>query len=702
MIILITLTSRAARFVKTILGQERPTTAATLAHSLGVSERSIRYDLEAIDLWLKEHGLHLHRKPRVGIWVEGDDHVKAFALAKLSDDGKRWPLVASTQDRHQLILGWILSSLSPVSLQFLQQVMGISQRTLYYDLARLEKWLNDRSLRLVRKGGSLSIIGEEIRLREVLVEFLEWQPATTGLSTVFSNARNGLGSGPSHADPLTGRCVRNLLEQLDSQDALGRINGIVAAAQRAFDIHLEPSLAAALSTHILVILARAKQGRAAETDFNQLERLRQRSEWSIAAWIIRSLEQSFGLDLPPSEVGYVALYLTRSSPNETENADSARRWLLSQEEVALYARTIAEKAGLYLGFDLTKDVELRTGLIAHLFTSLEKIRVGFPVRNPLLSEIRARYPIIHSAARNATREAGAFIGLPVPDEEAGWVALHIGAALERLAQRARRWRGIVACASGVGVAQLMKARLSSEFPGSELTVLGVADEERLWETASKLRVDVVISTLDVRPGIVPVVLVSPFLTARDIQSVADVIHRRASAGEGELLDACRKNRLDEPAGGAPELRGPTLRALLREGLVRVNVEVASADEAIQIAGELLVQHELVTPDYPKAMIDLYHRLGPYIVVAPGVALPHASPADGAKGLGLAVVVLARPVVFGAPEKDPVSVVVTFASSDYTSHLRALIDLFHLLKMNLPKQLTKAGTPQEVIEILSQV
>ena len=113
------------------------------------------------------------------------------------------------------------------------------------------------------------------------------------------------------------------------------------------------------------------------------------------------------------------------------------------------------------------------------------------------------------------------------------------------------------------------------------------------------------------------------------------------------------------------------------GRVLVGVRAGSWEEAVRIAGRLLVDDGIVEERYVDAMVKVTQELGPYAVIAPGVAMPHARPEDGARGIGLSVVILSEGVNFGSPN-DPVYVVIGFAAKDKSSHLRVLQELAELL------------------------
>ena len=112
---------------------------------------------------------------------------------------------------------------------------------------------------------------------------------------------------------------------------------------------------------------------------------------------------------------------------------------------------------------------------------------------------------------------------------------------------------------------------------------------------------------------------------------------------------------------------------------RILVGASARDwvEAVRLAGELLARSGVVEERYVEAMVKVTEELGPYAVLAPGIAMPHARPEDGAREVGLSLVVLKEGVNFGSPN-DPVYVVIGFAAKDKTSHLKVLQQLAEFL------------------------
>src|SRR5690606_39952565 len=101
-------------------------------------------------------------------------------------------------------------------------------------------------------------------------------------------------------------------------------------------------------------------------------------------------------------------------------------------------------------------------------------------------------------------------------------------------------------------------------------------------------------------------------------------------------------------------------------------------------------------------IDMVRRHGPYVVLAPGIALPHARPEDGVVGVGVSVAVLSFPVEFGHPENDPVDVVIAFGSPDSEQHIDLLAALAGVLAEGLADRLRAASDATEPTKLVQDV
>ncbi|HHY34908.1 MAG TPA: PTS transporter subunit EIIA [Firmicutes bacterium] len=142
--------------------------------------------------------------------------------------------------------------------------------------------------------------------------------------------------------------------------------------------------------------------------------------------------------------------------------------------------------------------------------------------------------------------------------------------------------------------------------------------------------------------------------------------------------------------------------VLRKDHIALKVPARDWAEAVTEAGCLLVRTGAVESRYVPAMLGVIKELGPYVVIAPGVAMPHARPEDGVNETSLGIVTLVRPVDFGNPANDPVDIVIPLAAKDHDTHIDVLKELASFLgnEENV-RALREARTADEVLDLISK-
>lgn len=142
--------------------------------------------------------------------------------------------------------------------------------------------------------------------------------------------------------------------------------------------------------------------------------------------------------------------------------------------------------------------------------------------------------------------------------------------------------------------------------------------------------------------------------------------------------------------------------LLDSSLVQLDVTVDSWQSAIRCAAEPLVKNKFVTKEYPERVIEIAEKDGPYIVIAPHIALSHAAVSDGALKNGLGLTVLTEPVKFGNKVNDPVSIVFTLSSVGDDIHLSQMAALVNVLqKTRVIEKVTRSNDVNEVIDLFNE-
>lgn len=132
------------------------------------------------------------------------------------------------------------------------------------------------------------------------------------------------------------------------------------------------------------------------------------------------------------------------------------------------------------------------------------------------------------------------------------------------------------------------------------------------------------------------------------------------------------------AAGVASMRFAAVDEALGEGAIALGVSATDRTAAIRAAGDLLEATGRTTEAYTDEMVRAVEDHGPYIVIAPGIALAHGRPSVEVLETGLSLVTLAEPVVFGHATNDPVRLVIGLAAFDHNAHLGLMRELALLL------------------------
>jgi len=112
--------------------------------------------------------------------------------------------------------------------------------------------------------------------------------------------------------------------------------------------------------------------------------------------------------------------------------------------------------------------------------------------------------------------------------------------------------------------------------------------------------------------------------------------------------------------------------------IQIVDSVSDWKQAIRLSAQPLLAKETMTEAYIDAIFNSHQELGPYYVLAPGLAMPHARPEQGAIKNGLSLLHIKQGVSFDAEENDPVYVVIMLCALSGDEHINmitALADIF---------------------------
>ncbi|MGG5343491.1 PTS sugar transporter subunit IIA [Enterococcus sp. AZ192] len=104
------------------------------------------------------------------------------------------------------------------------------------------------------------------------------------------------------------------------------------------------------------------------------------------------------------------------------------------------------------------------------------------------------------------------------------------------------------------------------------------------------------------------------------------------------------------------------------------------EEAVVLSCQTLLEKKMITQQYVDEIVDCVKKYGPYIVIVPGVAMPHSSEdSQGVLGTAISFTKMKDEVVFeeGNPEKNA-SLFFTLAAKNSDEHVENISNLSEML------------------------
>ena len=142
--------------------------------------------------------------------------------------------------------------------------------------------------------------------------------------------------------------------------------------------------------------------------------------------------------------------------------------------------------------------------------------------------------------------------------------------------------------------------------------------------------------------------------------------------------------------------------LFTEKNIELDLISESPEEIIRAGGNLLMENGSVLEGYIDEMLNSYKKLKAYMVISPGIAIPHARPDTSAIKSGISFIRLKNPVFFGHPENDPVSLVFSIAGTSGDNHIELIQMLSEILfDKNIMNGLYNVKTKEDFLKLLSE-
>lgn len=630
------LSGRQREILLLLSRHKEPVTAEWIAKELSVSDRTIRKELKNMQADYNELGVSISPIKGKGYCLHILDHevFQQEINPLLTEDPQDF---SEQKARVYFLLKRLLLQEGYVKLEQFEREMYVSKSTIQKDLRLVREMLGKYRLSLmVKPHYGVNVAGSEYRKR-----------------LCFANYR--LMEEPSNPANNSRIADESFTEQ---------IKKIIINKVNVHKIEISDVALGNLTNHIVIACKRMEQGFAME-ELGQTIGDEHPFEKKVAMEIIEEVEALAGFAFPRAELEYIIIHLMGTKLLHENALTEYREFDETREIVSCMVARLKDE----LDWDFTSDREFLHALALHIRPAINRLRFEMNIRNPLVNDIKVKYPSAFEGAIIASICLEEWLSVKVEEDEIGYIALHIGVALERMKRKARKQkRVILVCASGVGSAKLLSYRLQEQF-SRELEIVDCINYYKLADYDLSA-IDLVISTIPISERLTaPVQVVSNFLEAEDIKGIK------------KRLLSPNKNNKD---------------SYLAEDHVFIGKKFETKEAVIAFLSNILYEQGLVSKEYGQLVLEREEIASTSFGNL--VAIPHPTIPE-TNDTFWTVCTLARPIIWN--ENQMVQVVCLLnisrdAKGDLEEMYEQLISIIEDKKVI--QQVIKAKSKTEVIRL----
>lgn len=584
------------RLVEALAGDDGWTTAGRLAERLGVSDRTVRtYVAQANrgDEDVVESGPGGYRLDRAA-WARRL-HARSGAPGAATPDGRRARLIRDLVDAPD-----------GLDVHDVAAAAHVSESTVEADLGRVRARLQGTGLVLEREGSTVRLAGAETAMRR-LVGSLVREEGRRGIRDL-SSLREGFA-------PIDG-FRRALLAGLDGagyapneyalDDVLLHVSIALDRVARDRTLDAEPS-GDAEQEGVAEQEGDAEAAATPTADAGSADR-----DEALAELVDELVVREFGVRLPPAELGHLARLIgTRAA---TRRSGATRAGVL---------REIVERISRDWLVELGDD-EFIERLALHVDNLAARAAEHSYSRNPLTASIKAAYPLIYDLSVYLASELARLEGITVNDDEIAYLAMHLGAQLERTRARGEVVRLAVVAPEYHDARALLVDRLRERLGDEVELTLGDPGDLDADAAGAAVGADLVVAVLPPRTPLPHIVTVSPIPTEADLERVRAEVAR--------LRRGRRRARL-----------ASTLSRTIGPDLFVRGVGGREREDVIRLLGDRLIEAGVIDHDYVRGALERERMSSTAFTDL--LAVPHAMTMSASRS-AIAIAIDERPIEWG--------------------------------------------------------
>mgnify|MGYP001308012178 CR=1 FL=1 len=187
-------------------------------------------------------------------------------------------------------------------------------------------------------------------------------------------------------------------------------------------------------------------------------------------------------------------------------------------EIDILVKKFIDNFNKKIDVDISKDKLLLDGILNHIKPTIYRLQNKIKLENSIFVEVLNSYPNIFYNTKNSLKDIEKFLGLEFSNDEVAFLAIYFKSAIDRNKYKRKNLKKVlVVCGYGYGTSSLLVQQLKEVYT---INIVKTIPRHLLEKTLQKEEVDLIISTVEIESSFsIPVVKVNSILTQEDINNL---------------------------------------------------------------------------------------------------------------------------------------------------------------------------------------
>lgn len=397
----------------------------------------------------------------------------------------------------------------------------------------------------------------------------------------------------------------NQLKNCFSNFDVDELYEIVTSTFRTHDYYLNDFVTVNLLLHLAIIIDREISGNPLNNVESYYDLERDHQEKALIDELCEQMETTFSIQLNKYEKFEVYM-LAKATANAAlpESKEELGR-VVGKELLDLIQYYVAQISSLYL-IDLQDDAFI-TPFALHLHNLLFRARMHRSIQNPMAESIKLNSPVVFDIAIFIGLDLMERYSLSINEDEMAFLAMHIGAEIERQSQNRSKIPAVLLCPEYRDMSNHVFNKLLLNYSNQINIIRSVHSEQEVKELQYYRILFTTIPLVEEYPSI-KVVQISPFNLSSSFESIQNTILQEQNEYKNKKL---RTN----------------FHTFFEKDLFVADSPMKTSEQIIHCLSEKLKAKHYVEADFEEKILKREHAA---TTAFANIAIPHSMEMDAIK------------------------------------------------------------------------